>query len=109
MYAVVRIKNTQYKVAPGDRIQVPLLDAEAGSTITLDEVLAVSNGSGLLLGAPLVEGATVEAQVLRHDRGNKIRVFTYKRRKGYEKRRGHRQDFTELKVAGVTLNGQALA
>ena len=108
MYAILRQGNHQYRVAIGDRIEVPTIDAEAGSILTIVDVLAVRNGDDFHVGAPRVEGATVTAKVTRHGRGEKIRVFKYSRRKGYEKRRGHRQGFTELYIKSVSLDGADL-
>lgn len=109
MYAIIRQGSRQYRVSPGDKIQIELIDAEDGSTVTLDNVLAVQDGEKMHLGAPVLGGASVAAKVLRSGRGEKVRIFTYKRRKGFEKRKGHRQPFLELEIESINLNGKALS
>ncbi len=104
MDAILRFGSTQYKVAPGQTVKLPLLDAEVGSQVELDDVLQVcKDGSEPIIGRPRVEGAKVVAKVLRHGKDRKILVYTYKRRKGYEKRRGHRQQFTEVLIEDIRL------
>ena len=107
MYAVLRQGNHQYRVAPGDSIEVPLMDAEVGTEITLEGVLAVRNGEDFNVGSPVVAGAAVKAKVSRHARGEKVRVFKFTRRHGAERRKGHRQDFTQLYIRAITINGTA--
>ena len=101
MYAVVKIKNQQFRVQTGRFIQVPLLDDEPGSTVTFDEVLMSSDGSDVKVGDPVVAGAAVSAEVVRHGRSRKIVVFKKKRRKNYRRKRGHRQDFTEILIKDI--------
>ena len=103
MYAVFKSGGKQFRVEPGHKVRIPSLDAEPGSTITFDEVLLASNGKDVSVGAPLVKGATVTAEVLRHGREKKIVVFKRRRRKGYRLKRGHRQGFTEVRVNQVAL------
>ena len=103
MYAVVKIKNQQFRVSPENRLQVPLLTDEVGQTVTFDEVLLVGDGDEVTVGTPHVAGAAVAAEVLRHGRSRKITVFKKKRRKNYRRKRGHRQDFTEIKITGITV------
>jgi large subunit ribosomal protein L21 len=100
-YAVVRTGGYQYRVSEGDRIKVPRLETEPGDTVQLDEVLVVSRDGDVTVGTPLVEGAAVEAEVVSHGRRPKIIVYKKKRRKGYQKTQGHRQDFTELRIKGI--------
>jgi large subunit ribosomal protein L21 len=102
MYAVVKIKNQQYRVAPDTSLQVPLLDSEVGDSLTFDEVLMVSDGDEVKVGTPTVEGASVAAEVLGHGRSRKIVVFKKKRRKNYRRKTGHRQQYTEIKITGIT-------
>lgn len=102
MYAVVKIKNHQYKVTQDLTLQVPLFSEEVGTTLKFDEVLMVSDGDDVKVGAPLIEGASVTAEVLEHGRGRKIVVFKKKRRKNYRRKNGHRQQFTEIKITGIT-------
>lgn len=101
MYAVVKIKNQQFRVSPELKIQVPLLDSEVGAKLTFDEVLLLANGDDVKVGAPTVSGATVAAEVLAHGRSRKIIVFKKKRRKNYRRKNGHRQQYTEIKITGI--------
>jgi large subunit ribosomal protein L21 len=101
MYAVVRIQGVQHRVEPDVTVRVPRLEAAVGDRLQLDEVLAVGDEGKLRVGRPLVEGARVEAEVLGHVRGPKVRGFKYKRRKDYRRTFGHRTDYTELRIHGV--------
>ena len=103
MYAVVDVGGSQVKVQEGDRIRVSLLKAEAGEKVTLDRVLLVSRDGETLVGSPRVANAAVDASVLRHGRDKKIIVFKMKRRKGYRRKNGHRQPFTELQIDGISV------
>ena len=104
MDAILRCGSTQFKVSPGQTVKLPLLDAEVGNVVELDDVLLVSKDSGeAVVGRPRVNGAKVVAKVLRHGKDRKILVYTFKRRKGYEKRRGHRQQFTEVLIEDIKL------
>ena len=98
MYAVVKTGGKQYRVSPGDSIDVERLPNEVGEQIALDEVLLVANGSGAKIGQPLVKGATVKATVIRQARGRKVVVFKHKPRNRYRRKRGHRQYFTRLRI-----------
>ncbi len=101
MFAIVSIAGFQEKVAQGDTLKVPLLDAEPGKTVTFDQVLLLVNGEAVTFGSPTVAGASVEAEVVSHGRGDKIRVVKFKRRKRYSRTKGHRQDFTEIKITKI--------
>ncbi len=101
MYAIVNIKDHQFRVEPDATLQVPLMDAEPGSAVTLDKVLMVSSGDSISVGAPHVEGCTVAAEIVRHGLGPKIRVFKKKRRKNYRRNKGHRQAFTEIVIKSI--------
>ena len=101
MYAVVKIKNQQYRVSPDLSLQVPLLDNEVGETLKFDEVLMVADGGDVKVGAPTVEGASVDAEVVGHGRSRKIVVFKKKRRKNYRRKNGHRQHYTEIRITGI--------
>jgi len=104
MYAVFQTGGKQFRAEPGARLRVPTLDLEPGSSVVFDQVLLAGDGeANIQVGAPMVAGATVTAEVLRHGREKKIIVFKRKRRKGYRKKQGHRQDFTEIRVAEVAL------
>ena len=104
MYAVFRTGGKQFRAEPGSRILVPSIDIEAGSAITFDDILLTGNGEGSVsVGAPTVSGARVEAEVIRHGRGDKIIIFKRRRRKGYRKKQGHRQGFTEVRVSSIVV------
>ena len=104
MYAVIKTGGKQYKVAPGQKIKVEQIAADVGQEIVIDQVLAVGNGADLLVGAPLVAGASVKATVLAHGKHDKVHIFKMRRRKHYKKSQGHRQGFTEFFV-GEILDG----
>ena len=102
MYAVIKTGGKQYRVAAGDKIRVEQMPADIGAEITIDQVLAVGSGDQLKVGAPLVSGATVSATILSHGRHDKVRIFKLRRRKHYKKSQGHRQNYTELFIGGIT-------
>ncbi len=97
MYAIIATGGKQYKVSEGDVIRVEKLEAEAGETVTFDQVLAVSDGE-LKVGAPTVEGAAVTGTVEKQGKAKKVIVYKYKRKTGYHKKNGHRQLFTQVKI-----------
>lgn len=101
MYAVVKIKNQQFRVSPDTKVQVPLLDSEVGANLTFDEVLMFADGADVKVGTPTVAGASVAAEVLNHGRSRKIVVFKKKRRKNYRRKNGHRQQYTEIMITGI--------
>ena len=101
MYAVVKIKNQQYRVQPDLQFQVPLLDNKVGDKVTFDEVLMFADGEDVKVGTPHLEGASVAAEIIGHGRSRKIVVFKKKRRKNYRRKNGHRQAFTEIKITGI--------
>jgi large subunit ribosomal protein L21 len=104
MYAVFRTGGKQFRVEPGTRLRIPTLDVEPGDAVVFDEVLLAGDGDDeVQVGTPTVDGATVKAEVLRHGRGDKVIVFKRKRRKGYRRKQGHRQDFTEIRIDEVAL------
>ena len=100
MYAIIATGGKQYKVSEGDIIKVEKLGAEAGTTYTFDQVLAVSN-DGLKIGNPVVEGASVEAYVLGDGKAKKVVVYKYKPKTGYHKKNGHRQQYTAVKIEKI--------
>ena len=102
MYAVIKTGGKQYKVSAGEKLKVEQLPADVGAEIVIDQVLAVGAGDALSVGAPLVAGATVSATVLSHGRGEKVRIFKMRRRKHYQTHQGHRQNYTELFIAGIS-------
>ncbi len=103
MYAVIKTGGKQYKVAAGEKIKVEQIAADVGQEIVIDQVLAVGSGAELKVGTPLVAGATVKATVLSQGRHDKIRIFKMRRRKHYQKRQGHRQNYTELQISSVNV------
>ncbi len=101
MYAIIKTGGKQYRVAAGEKLKVESLNAEVGSQVTISEVLAVSDGNELKVGAPFVEGASVTATVVSHGRHDKVRIFKMRRRKHSIKSAGHRQNYTELKIETI--------
>jgi large subunit ribosomal protein L21 len=101
MYAVVKTGGKQYKVAPGEKLKVEQLPANVGAEVVLDQVLLIGEGENVRLGQPVVAGAAVKATVVAHGRGDKVRIFKMRRRKHYQKRQGHRQGFTELRIESI--------
>jgi large subunit ribosomal protein L21 len=102
MYAVIQTGGKQYRVANGDVITVEKLEGEAGSQLSIEPVLMVNDGKATQVGAPVVEGASVAVEVVEQTRGDKIVVFKKKRRQGYRRTMGHRQELTVLRVLDVT-------
>jgi large subunit ribosomal protein L21 len=101
-YAVIQTGGKQYRVAEGDVIEVERLDVEAGADATFDQVLLVSNGESVSIGAPLVSGAAVTAEVVEQTKAPKVIAFKYKRRKGYHRTVGHRRQLTRLKIKTIS-------
>jgi large subunit ribosomal protein L21 len=98
MYAIVDIAGKQFRVAEGDRISTPTLPGKVGASVTFDRVLLLGEDKQISVGNPLVAGASVEATVLGHDKGEKVIVFKKKKRKGYRLKRGHRQGHTQVQI-----------
>ena len=101
MYAVIKTGGKQYKVAAGEKLKVEQLVAAVGDQITIEQVLAVGTGADLKVGTPWVNGASVVATVVAHGRHPKVRIFKMRRRKHYQKRQGHRQNYTEIEIGSV--------
>jgi large subunit ribosomal protein L21 len=101
VYAIIRAGGKQYRVEQGDVVRVERLEAELGSSVTLDDVLLVSSGDEVKVGLPRVAGASVVGTVVGQDRAPKVRVFKYKKRKHYRRTRGHRQHVTALRIDAV--------
>ena len=101
MYAVIKTGGKQYRVATGEKIKVEQIAADVGQEIVINQVLAVGNGTELKVGAPLVSGATVTVTVVAHGKHDKVHIFKMRRRKHYQKRQGHRQQFTELQIGAI--------
>jgi len=102
MYAIVNIAGQQFKVEKDQQIIVHRLEGEEGKKVDFKEVLLVDDGGKVKVGAPSLKGASVSATILNHLRGDKVIIFKKKRRKGYEKKTGHRQDLTQIKIEGIT-------
>ena len=103
MYAVIKTGGKQYRVAAGDVIKVEKLDGEVGSNVDFDQVLMVGDGDDAKIGAPLVGGAKVSAEVLEQGKGDKVLIFKKKRRKNYRRTRGHRQLQTVLRISDIAV------
>jgi large subunit ribosomal protein L21 len=101
MYAVVKTGGKQYRITPGEKLKVEQMTADVGAQVVLDQVLMVGEGENLRLGQPTVAGATVNATVVSHGRGEKVEIFKMRRRKHYQKHQGHRQNYTELKIDSI--------
>ena len=101
-YAVIETGSKQYLVKQGDELDVERLEGEAGAKVSLDRVLAVSNGTELTVGLPVVAGAVVAAEIVNQHRGEKVINFKKKRRKGYHRKVGHRQNLTRVRVQAIT-------
>ena len=107
MYAIVEIAGQQFKVSKDLKVYVHRLTNEEGSKVSFDKVLLLDDNGNVTLGAPAIEGASVEAKVLQHLKGDKVIIFKKKRRKGYKKRNGHRQYLTQIVIEGITASGTA--
>jgi len=105
MYAIVEIAGQQFKVAKDQKVFVHRLAEEEGAKVSFDKVLLLGNGDDITLGAPAIDGASVEAKVIKHLKGDKVIVFKKKRRKGYQKRNGHRQYLSEIVIESILASG----
>ncbi|TFG92695.1 MAG: 50S ribosomal protein L21 [Syntrophobacterales bacterium] len=103
MYAVIKTGGKQYKVSEGEVLSFEKIDGDKGDTISFDEVLLVSGDNDVRVGTPLVEGAKVVGEIISQTKGSKIIVFKMKRRKGYSKKTGHRQNLTSLKIKEIVV------
>ena len=102
MYAVIKTGGKQYRIQVGERLKIEQLKVENGSELVIDQVLMVADGDKISLGTPLVNGAKVNATVLGQGRHDKIRIFKMRRRKHYQKHQGHRQNYTEIQITGIS-------
>ncbi len=98
MYAVFKAGGKQFRAKPGEQLRIPSLSVDAGEVVEFDEVLLTADGDSIQVGTPTVDGARVKAEVVGHGRSKKVVVFKRKRRKGYRRKQGHRQDYTEIRV-----------
>ena len=105
MYAIVEMAGQQFKVVKDQKVYVHRLDAAEGDQVVFDKVLLLDNDGKVTVGAPVIEGAAVEAKIVKHLKGDKVIVFKKKRRKGYRKKNGHRQSLTEIVVEGIVASG----
>ena len=105
MYAIVEIAGQQFKVAKDQKVFVHRIKEEEGKKVTFHNVLLLEDGKNITVGAPAIDGAAVEAKVVKHLKGDKVIVFKKKRRKGYRKKNGHRQYLTELMIEGIVAKG----
>ena len=103
MHAIIETGGKQYKVTEGDTLFIEKLEAEAGQAITFDKVLAILDGDKATFGAPVVEGASVAATVVKNGKGKKIIVFKYKPKKGYRRKQGHRQPYTKVTIGKISV------
>ena len=103
MHALIETGGKQYKVAEGDTLFIEKLPVEAGEAVTFDKVLAVIDGENVTVGTPVVEGAKVDASVVKNGKGKKIIVFKYKPKKGYRRKQGHRQPYTKVTIGKISV------
>ena len=102
-YAIIRTGGKQFRVEPGQKIRIPSLEAEPGATVTFEDVLLGAADGSVRVGGPTLAGAKVTGEIVRHGKDDKIVVFKFKRRKNYAKKQGHRQKYTEVKIADIKL------
>ncbi len=105
MYAVIVSGGKQHRVVEGEILRLEKLEVATGDTIEFDQVLMVTNGDDVQIGTPVVSGALVKAEVVKHGRADKVNIIKFRRRKHHMKRQGHRQWFTEVKITGIGING----
>jgi large subunit ribosomal protein L21 len=102
MYAVIKTGGKQYRVSAGETLKIETVAGDVGSAVVLDKVLMVGEGDKVTVGKPLVNGASVKATIVSHGRGDKVKIFKMKRRKHYQKHQGHRQNYTEIRIDGIS-------
>lgn len=102
MYAVIKTGGKQYRVSAGETLKIETVAGDVGSEIVLDKVLMVADGDKLNVGKPLVSGASVQATIVSHGRADKVKIFKMRRRKHYQKHQGHRQNYTEIRIDGIS-------
>lgn len=102
MYAVIKTGGKQYRVSAGETLKIETVAGDVGSAIVLDKVLMVGDGDKLSVGKPLLTGATVKATIVSNGRHDKVKIFKMRRRKHYQKHQGHRQNYTEIRIDGIS-------
>lgn len=102
-YAIFKTGGKQFRAEAGATLRIPSIEGEPGSTIVFDDVLLGTKGDSIMTGTPLVSGAKVTGEIVKHGRGDKIIVFKFKRRKNYARKQGHRQGFTEVRIKSISL------
>ena len=102
MYAVIKTGGKQYRVVAGEKLKIEQIPADVGAEINLDQILMVGEGESVKIGTPLISGASVKATVLAQGRHKKVTIFKMRRRKHYQKHQGHRQNFTEIRIDGIS-------
>jgi large subunit ribosomal protein L21 len=103
MYAIIKTGGKQYRVAKDDVIEVEKLPVQAGDDVTFEEVLAVNDGDNFTVGAPVVDGASVKAEVVENGKSEKVIIYKYKSKKDYRRKQGHRQPYTKVKITDIVL------
>ena len=106
MFAIINIAGKQFRVEEGDQIKVPHLSIDAGKSLAFDKVLLINDGKKVQLGSPLLSNASISATVVEHGRGRKIRIFKKKRRKGYRRNNGHRQNYSLIKIDSISTTSK---
>lgn len=102
MYAVIKTGGKQYRVQAGLKLKIEQIPADVGSELVIDQVLMIADGENISMGKPLLSGASVVAKVLEQGRHDKVRIFKMRRRKHYQKHQGHRQNYTEIEITGIS-------
>jgi large subunit ribosomal protein L21 len=102
MYAVIKTGGKQYRVENGLRLKIEQIPGDVGSELVIDQVLMIADGDNVSLGKPVLDGASVKATVLQQGRHDKVRIFKMRRRKHYQKHQGHRQNYTEIRITGIS-------
>ncbi len=102
MYAVIKTGGKQYRVSAGETLKIESVAGDVGSAVVLDKVLMVGEGDKVTIGKPLLSGASVKATIVSHGRADKVKIFKMKRRKHYQKHQGHRQNYTEIRIDGIS-------
>ena len=106
MFAIINIAGKQFRVEEGDQIKVPHLSTDAGKSLAFDKVLLINDGKKVQLGSPLLSNVSISATVVEHGRGKKIRIFKKKRRKGYRRNNGHRQNYSLIKIDSISTTSK---